>query len=734
MKIAMSMLPRYLVTTLLALTLSTQAAADAGRPKIGLVLGGGGARGAAHIGVLEVLEELKIPVDCVAGTSMGALIAGAYASGLTPAMMRKEMADADWDNMFSDIPDFSEVNYRYKETLRRFIPGSELGVSSDGVRFPPGVVDGVKIKLFFNQLVGANRSERLIEKLPLPISLVATDIGTGERVVMRDGSLTTAMRASMSVPGMLAPAIRDGRKLVDGGLVDNVPIEEARARCNADIVIAVNVGSPLLPAESVGSLLTISAQMVNILTEQNVTRSLATLKPTDIYIKPDLGTITATNFSRNAEAADRGRAAAEAVRAQLAKLGIDAEKYAAWREPIDRVYKPKPVIDEIQIAGLKRVNPAMVERQLTIKPGEQLATHNIDRDVLRIYGDGFYENVDYQVLNERERNILRVLPVEKSWGPDYLRFALNLDTDTNQGSSFGLRAAYQKTWINDLGAELLATVGIGSNLGAGLDFYQPLDPAQRFFVETAVKYDRVQQNIYQDNKRIAQYLNADTAFGVSLGTNFGTLGQARIGWLYQDRSFDRDIGSSSLPSNFSTSYSGWNARLSLDQMNRLYFPTQGWSTRLGYFDSSQAGYSRAEVDVQGAFSLGKTVFTGRANYVGSPNGQLPFYNPGRLGGFGNLSAFARGQILGDDITYVGVRAEQIIGTFPIGLRGDMRFGLLLEGAHVGTYYTETNLSNVNILNSAAVYLGGETPIGPAYFGYGYSTNGSSTVFLNIGIY
>ncbi len=723
---------RFLATTSLALALSAQAAADTSRPKIGLVLGGGGARGAAHIGVLEILEELRIPVDCIAGTSMGALIAGAYATGLTPAMMRKEMAEADWDTMFSDIPDFSDANYRYKETLRRFIPGSELGVSSDGVRFPPGVVDGVKIKLFFNKLVGANRSERLIEKLPLPVSMIATDIGNGERVVMREGSLTTAMRASMSVPGLLAPAMRDGRKLVDGGLVDNVPIAEARERCNADIVIAVNVGSPLLPADSVGSLLTISAQMVNILTEQNVTRSLATLKPTDIYIKPDLGTITAANFSRNAEAADRGRAAAEEVRAQLARLGTDATQYAEWREPIDRVYKPKPVIDEIEIAGLKRVNPAMVERQLTIKPGEQLGTSNIDRDVLRIYGDGFYQSVDYQLLNLRDRNILRILPVEKSWGPDYLRFALNLETDTNQGSSFALRAAYQKTLINELGAEMLASVGIGSGLGAGLTFYQPLDPTQRFFVEAGLKYERGLLNIYQNNERVAQYANANTALGLWAGTNIGIMGQARLGWIEQKRSFERDIGSPSLP-NFDTSYSGWAASLSLDQMNRLYFPTRGWATRFDYFDSSEAGFSRAEADIQGAFSLGQTVFTGRVNYVGSPKGQLPFFNAGKLGGFLNMSAFARGQILGDDIVYAGIRAEQIIGTFPMGLRGDMRLGFALEGAHVGTYYTETNLSGTSILNSAALYLGGETPFGPAYLGFGYSTNGASNLFLSIGI-
>jgi NTE family protein len=549
---------------------------------------------------------------------------------------------------------------------------------------------------------------------------------------MREGSLTTAMRASMSVPGLLAPAMRDGRKLVDGGLVDNVPIAEARERCNADIVIAVNVGSPLLPADSVGSLLTISAQMVNILTEQNVTRSLATLKPTDIYIKPDLGTITAANFSRNAEAADRGRAAAEEVRAQLARLGTDATQYAEWREPIDRVYKPKPVIDEIEIAGLKRVNPAMVERQLTIKPGEQLGTSNIDRDVLRIYGDGFYQSVDYQLLNLRDRNILRILPVEKSWGPDYLRFALNLETDTNQGSSFALRAAYQKTLINELGAEMLASVGIGSGLGAGLTFYQPLDPTQRFFVEAGLKYERGLLNIYQNNERVAQYANANTALGLWAGTNIGIMGQARLGWIEQKRSFERDIGSPSLP-NFDTSYSGWAASLSLDQMNRLYFPTRGWATRFDYFDSSEAGFSRAEADIQAAFSLGQTVFTGRVNYVGSPKGQLPFFNAGKLGGFLNMSAFARGQILGDDIVYAGIRAEQIIGTFPMGLRGDMRLGFALEGAHVGTYYTETNLSGTSILNSAALYLGGETPFGPAYLGFGYSTNGASNLFLSIGI-
>ena len=723
---------RFLAATSLALAMSTQAMADAGRPKVGLVLGGGGARGAAHIGVLEVLEELKIPVDCIAGTSMGALIAGAYASGLTPAEMRKEMAEADWNDMFTDIPDFSDVNYRHKQVMRNFIPGSEIGVTSDGIRFPPGVVDGVKIKLFFNRLVGAGKDERVIEKLPLPLSIIATDIGTGQRVVLREGSLTSAMRASMSVPGLLSPIVLDGRKLVDGGLVDNVPIAEARERCNADIVIAVNVGSPLMDADRVGSLLTISAQMVNILTEQNVTRSLATLKPTDILIQPDLGTISSTDFSRNGEAADRGRAAAEAVRVQLARLGADETRYAEWRKPINRRNKPALTVNEIEIAGLKRVNPAMVERQLTVRTGEPLANSNIDNDVLRIYGDGFYQGVDYRLVNYRDRNILRALPVEKSWGPDYLRFALNLETDSNQGSSFSLRAAYQKTLINELGAEFLATVGIGSNVIGGLNFYQPLDPAQRFFVEAGLNYNRGPLDIYQDNSRIAQYTNSQTELGLWAGTNIGIMGQAKIGWIEQKRSFERDIGSLLLP-DFDTSYSGWKASLSLDQRNRLHFATRGWLARFEYFDSSEAGYSRADADLGGAFSLGKTVFTGRATYAGSIDGPLPFYDAAKLGGFMHMSAFARNQILGDDISYASLRAEQIIGTFPIGLRGDIRLGVVLEGAHVGNFYTETNLAGTDILDSAAVYMGGETPLGPAYLGFGYSTSGASNFFLSIGI-
>ena len=529
MKRAISPFSKVLATALLTLGLSTQGLADAGRPKVGLVLGGGGARGAAHIGVLEVLEELRVPIDCIAGTSMGALVAGTYAAGLSPATMRARVAEADWTDMFIDYPDYDKVSFRYKEILRRSIPGSETGVSADGIKYPPSIIGGEKIKLFFNELVGAGRSERLIEKLPLPLSIIATDIGTGERVVLRDGRLTVAMRASMSVPGLLAPVRLGDHHLVDGGLVDNVPIAEVRQRCNPDVVIAVNVGSPLMKADDVNSLLSVSAQMVNILTEQNVTRSLATLKPSDIYIKPDLGTITAGDFGRNAEAADRGRAAAESVRAQLARLSTSPDRYAEWRAPIDATNRGPTRVDEIQIVGLNRVNPAMVAKELQFANGDEVRQSEVTRDALKIFGQGTFESVDYEMLRLRDRNILRLLPVEKGWGPDYLRFALNLETDTAGDPGFGIRVAYQKTLMNELGAELLTSVDIGNTPGAAVNFYQPLDPAQNFFVAAGMDYQRNTAPVYENGEKLAQYYVGRGSAGAWLGANLGTLGQARLG-------------------------------------------------------------------------------------------------------------------------------------------------------------------------------------------------------------
>ncbi|MXR36896.1 patatin-like phospholipase family protein [Craterilacuibacter sinensis] len=712
----------------ISLALAPLAQAEAPPPRIGLVLGGGGARGAAHLGVLEVLERLRVPVDCIAGTSMGALVAGAYASGVTPQTMKNEMAAANWSDMFQDNPTFSELSYRNKRISQRFLPGSETGIKEDGLQYQSGVVAGQKIKLFFNQLVHADRGEPQIQSLPLPLSIIATDIGTGSRVVLREGSLTQAMRASMSVPGLMTPVQLDGHKLVDGGLVDNVPIAEVRERCQPDVVIAVNVGSPLLKPDEINSLLSVSAQMVNILTEQNVSRSLATLKPDDIYIQPDLEGISAGDFPRNAETAERGRIATEAVAGKLARYSVSEARYQQWRQHLEAKLPALPRIDEVQVADMTHVNKAVVSRHIEQQPGSSVAPQ-LGRDLLRVYGDGFYEHVDYSLLGSRDRTILRITPVEKSWGPDYLRLGVNLENTFDGNASYSLRAAYHKTWMNNLGAEMIAFTEIGNRNMLGFEFYQPLDERQRFFVEPMASYSDELRNFYQDNQKRAEYRVKTSQLNLGVGVNIGLLGQARLGWRETWLDAALETGTPELGNNNQHFGSAYLA-LDLDQMDRLYLPTSGWAARLAYSDSPQLNYGNLSGSLSGATPLGPLIVSGKFRASQTLHGSVPFYEASKLGGFLNLSGYAQDQLVGDDMRFAQLRAEKIIGQLPLGLRGDMRLGLALEGATFGRRFSESQLEGWQA--SATLYLGGETPLGPVYLGYGHAKQGPNAVYLFLG--
>ncbi len=711
---------------LLLVQLGFAYAAD--RPKVGLVLGGGGARGFAHIGVLEELERLRIPVDCVAGTSMGALVAGAWAAGLDAAAMRREMDKADWNDLFQDNPGYAEVNYRSKRLSQRYLPGSEFGVTANGMVSPPGVVTGQKIKLFLNQLVHSETGERLIEDLSLPVSIIATDIGTGERVVFRKGSLTQAMRASMSVPGLLAPLEYSGRKLVDGGLVDNLPIKEVHERCGAQVVIAVNVGSPLLKSSEITGVLSVSAQMVFILTEQNVTESLALLQPTDIYIKPDLDGISAVDFERSSDAADRGRSAAMAA-TQLERLSVDGDSYAAWRQQWSPAPQVVPLVNAIEIAGLHTVNPTAVARHIEQPLNQPLDLPTLNRNLLRIYGDGDFERVDYTLTHDGQQDVLRILPVEKTWGPDYLRAGLNLNSTLTGRSSYSVRAAYQKTWLNSLGGELLLSGEIGSNTGVSAEFHQPLDAAQRYFVDAAASLRREDFAIFVDDLRISDYRKDIARVDLLAGINFGPAGQARLGWR-EDR--QRSLITTGLPLLPTTPLrvSGALATLELDQKNQLLVATSGWAAKASWFESAKRDYDRITLGVDGALQFKDWVLGLRGSYVGSTHGKLPLQDAARLGGFLNLSGFADGQLSGNRIGYMHVRGERIFGRMPLGLRGDLRLGLALEAGRVGRPLSEPDRTGV--LDSALIYFRGETPFGVAYLGLGRSSSGPVNAYFFLG--
>jgi len=349
---------------------------------------------------------------------------------------------------------------------------------------------------------------------------------------------------------------------------------------------------------------------------------------------------------------------------------------------------------------------------------------------MRAYGDGHYQQVDYTMESVAGRHILRVMPVEKSWGPDYLRLGFQLDSNLSQGSSYQLRAGYQKTWLNALGGEALFTGQIGSQTGLGAEFYQPLTASQRWFVDAAASSSRDRVDYFYEDRRIAEYRVTRSRIELTAGMNLPMLGQLRAGWRRTRTTNRLETGLDIFSLAPNPIAGGWLLSMDMDQLDRLYFPRSGWALQGSWFDARSAGYSRAQVELRTVVPLQEFVLGARARWTGSPRGELPLNDADRLGGFLNLTGYASGQLIGDNVSYTHLRLERIVGRLPMGLRGDMRLGLALEAGKVGTPFTVQQ--DNGWLYSLAVYLGGETPIGPAYIGLGRGRSGSTNAYLFIG--
>ena len=374
------------------------------RPRIGLALSGGGARGAAHIGVLKVLEELRIPVHCVTGTSMGSIVGGAYAAGMPARRARGDRTQTDWDEVFSDRPPRGEIASRRKADDYKTLFAPSSASRTDRCACRKGLIAGVSIESFLRTLTESASAINDFQKLPIPFRAVAADIETGEAVVLERGSVPQAMRASMAIPGVVSPVEIDGRLLVDGGIANNLPIDVVRKLC-ADVVIAVNISTPALKRDEITSALTVVTQLVNFLGKSTVDRQLASLGPRDVLIAPELGDICAGSFEQAAEAIDIGEAAARRLCAdQLTRYSVSEQEYAALRarrSPSDKQLGPWT---RFASRVSQRTNAEVLRALVQSKPGEPLTEEKIAADLRRIYGRGDFESVDYRHLRRSPEN------------------------------------------------------------------------------------------------------------------------------------------------------------------------------------------------------------------------------------------------------------------------------------------------------------------------------------------
>jgi NTE family protein len=709
---------------------------DGDRPRVGLVLGGGGARGAAHIGVLRELERLRIPIDAIAGTSMGAVVGSLYASGKTPDELEHLVLSIDWADAFVDSTGRRDLSYRRKQDDSDFPVKLELGVKDGEVRLPKGLIQGQKLQLILREQLLHVSGVKDFDRLPIPFRAVASDIESGEPYVMSSGDLALAARASMSAPGLFSPVVVDGRTLVDGGLVGNVPVSAIK-EMDVDIIIAVDVEFPLYPPEQLQSALEITEQMLTILIRKETRRQLDELEEDDILIRPDLGVYGSTNFSQISETIAPGAEATVAKTAELQALSLGEAQYAEHVASRGVRHLGADEIDFVRVVDSGRLSEKVLHARLSAEAGDKIDAASLTEDAGRLYGLNVFESVGYQIVEDGGQTGVEFETRAKSWGPNFLKLGLSVEEDFEGSTEFNLASRLTMTGINALGAEWRNDLQIGTEPRFESEFYQPLSFDSRYFV--APRLELAQRNLkaFANDLSIARYRVSEAEFGLDIGRELGRWGEFRIGAFRGVGDARVKVGDPSLP-NFDFEEGGVFARLSVDTLDNAQIPKEGSRANVEWLLGrpglgADSRFDSFQSSIDNVWSWGhddRNTMQFGLEYSTTIRADTRFQDFFPLGGFLRLSGLERGEITGPHAGLVRLMYYRQLG----GARGffDMPVyvGGSLEAGNV--WQSRSEISTNSLIVNGSLFAGIDTYVGLLFLGAGFAETGESSFYLFLG--
>lgn len=706
---------------------------------VGVVLGGGGARGFAHLGVLKELERLRIPVACIAGTSAGALIGGIYANGLPLDEMEREFNAADWDQMLAGKPARASIPYDRKRNDYKNYLDASFGLKGGELRVPRGAINSQGIEMYIHKLT-RDRDIDSFDHLPIPFRAVAADLLTGDAVVFDRGSLARALRASMAVPGVFDLVEDDGRLLVDGAIARNVPVQDVKGRC-AKHVIVVDVSSPLLKANEIQSWFDVVAQSTNLTVMRNVKEQLKRLDKGDVVIRPDLTGYSASAFSDHAAIVRRGEEAARKMDKALSVFSVSEQQYAAWERHLKR---PRfPVLDEVKVEGKDGsfTKISSLQQSMTFS-GAAVPVGEARRRLDEIFAGGEYDKLAYRVDNVSGRNVMTVMPVERSIGQNTLHFGLSLNSDTPGDSNFTLRAAHEWSALNEAGGSWRNDVALGYEKSYHTELYQPLWHGSPVFASGSLGFEQKPFRIFNNDHTVLGTLKNNVLSGqANLGVALGKYGEWRLGLYRQDNDYTLEQGDPGLISgSIRFRDVGVQTRLVVDQFDNPRWP------RAGYYFSGQLG--------AGLPSLGSEVnqklydFTGElahtygdftARFTAKARGNVDVRSeasvPQQLGGFLNLTGYQNGELLADRVALARLMVYWRAASLPPVLGSGVYAGVSLEAGHM---WSQDNVDlqrsrENNWIPAGSLFLGADTILGPFFVGVGTARGGQLTGYIYLGV-
>ncbi|AQR67386.1 patatin domain-containing protein [Janthinobacterium sp. LM6] len=705
----------------------------AARPRIALVLSGGGARGLAHIGVLKVLQELHVPIDMVVGTSMGGVVGGAYAAGASVADLEKMARETNWARVVADRPPRDELAFRRREEDLLLPSRIEFGVSRDGISTPPAAASNAALEMALNRLLPAGMRDRPASQLPLPFRSVASDLVNGELVELVDTPLFLSMRASLAVPGVFAPVRVNNRLVVDGGLVRNLPVDMARAM-GADIIIAVNVGTPLAPEKDLGSAIGVAQQMLQILTEQNVQRSLKELQAQDILVAPDLTGVSFLDFENYARAMRAGEQAAQALAARLAPLALPPEQYAA-REQL-RLAAPALLdvalpLTRLAVESEGEINPRILQAQSGLVEGQAVSQEDVLAAAARLYGRGDVARVETDVVDAGDQRAVTIKAVEAPWASNRLRVGLELASDFRDSNNFALKLLHARSNLNSWGGELRSTAQIGNTRGYGLQFWQPLGAGNPWYIAPQLQYTSSAIDLFDNGRRSARLAYNGQTAALVLGRQFGTWGDLQFGVARTEVKGKLAIPADPAQPESRALGTTQFVRFRADTLDSPGFPTRGVLL--------EANWARDTTTGAGEAALGQSSITGlkafgRGNWAGHVYGEWARSQrdeaPLNLGGFLRLSGTEFESVRGRSIAFARFVMARRIGSLPSTLGGVVRAGFSLEMG--GGFDQSERWKASKFTQASSAFISVDTRFGPVYVAAGATKGGESTLYLFLG--
>jgi NTE family protein len=727
-------LPRRIALGIFVLTaLVALPASAAHRPKVCLVLSGGGARGAAHVGVLEILEKLDVPVDCIVGTSFGAIIGGLYASGMSPKFLEHVLKNPRVQREMADNRPRSELPYRVKQRRARYLVSVEFGYKNGTFHFPEGLVRGHSARELLNSLTLWTRPSNDFGKLPIPFRAVATDIETGKAVVLDHGNLAQVMRASMAVPGFYSPVRLQGHLLADGGLVRNLPVGVAE-KMGADIIIAVDVSTPLANAESLNSVLGVSVQVVNLLTRENVKTSIAKLDSDDVVIRPKLDGVDSRDFDKMGEAIYAGRQAALAAAPALKQWAVTRAEYQKY---LDRQRHMVPLPNEIalvRIKGNNHVPAALIRSQIRSQVGQPFKLHVLKQDVRRLYALGQFERVDTRVVHRNGREGIVFSVQEKPWTPNYAELGLHLVDDFEGDSFYDLRFGFRKPAVNRLGGEWDSELQVGRTRRVYTALYQPIGYGSPYFIEPSFEYRNHAFYKFSDITRTAEYNTRTIGVAVAAGRELGNVGQVRVGFKAGNVDVTPHVGDADL-AEAHADFVGYTFSLGLSTLDNYNFPSSGFYVNFSgflprYGLGGDLNYDKVRLTAGKAFQFGDNNFLVNTTMGTSFGTRIPFYNQFTLGGFLSLSGLRQNELRGNQVFAARLIYYNRVSHLPGVLGGGIYIGGSLEAGNVWQDQGHNYFSGLRY--GASVFVGADTAIGALYLGAGLSQSNQAALYLYLG--